>query len=84
MLRAYVMLKTKPGTSEDVIRRIREKVKEVVQAEGPRALVARWMKYINEKDFEEMKELLKAFGVTIYKAKNPYPAEEICHFGPLC
>ena len=57
--------------------------KKVVQAEGPRALVARWMKHINEKEFGEMEKVLKVFEVDIYKANNPYPAKEICHFGPL-
>ncbi|KYH41793.1 MAG: AsnC family transcriptional regulator [Candidatus Bathyarchaeota archaeon B26-2] len=33
-MRAYVMMETKPGTSEDVVRRIKERVKEVVQADS--------------------------------------------------
>ena len=33
-MRAYVMMNTKPGTSEDVVKRIKERVKEVVQADS--------------------------------------------------
>jgi len=57
MLRAYVMLKTKPGTSEDVIRRIREKVKEVVQADS---IYGRFDAIIilEAPDLDSMKEIL--------------------------
>jgi len=33
-LRAYIFVKTKPGTSEDVVRRIKSRVKEVLQADS--------------------------------------------------
>jgi len=33
-MRAYIMVKTKPGTSEDVVKRIKSRVKEVVQADS--------------------------------------------------
>jgi len=34
MVRAYIFLNTKPGTSEEVVKRIKSKVKEVVQADS--------------------------------------------------
>lgn len=33
-MRAYIFIKTKPGTSEEVVKRIRNSVKEVVQADS--------------------------------------------------
>ena len=33
-MRAYIFLNTKPGTSEEVVKRIKNKVKEVVQADS--------------------------------------------------
>jgi len=57
--------------------------KKVVQAQGPRALVARWLKHIDEEAIKGMEELLNAFGIEIYRAENPYPTEALCHFGTL-
>ncbi|MEM0313276.1 MAG: Lrp/AsnC ligand binding domain-containing protein [Candidatus Bathyarchaeia archaeon] len=34
MVRAYIFINTKPGTSEEVVKRIRNNVKEVVQADS--------------------------------------------------
>jgi DNA-binding Lrp family transcriptional regulator len=34
MLRAYIFIETKPGTSLDVVKRIKNTVKEVVQADA--------------------------------------------------
>lgn len=34
MVRAYVFISTRPGTSLDVVKRIKSKVKEVVQADA--------------------------------------------------
>ncbi len=34
MVKAYIFLNTKPGTSEEVVRRIKERVKEVVRADS--------------------------------------------------
>ncbi|MBC7130659.1 Lrp/AsnC ligand binding domain-containing protein [Candidatus Bathyarchaeota archaeon] len=34
MVKAYIFLKTKPGTSEEVVQRIRRNVKEVIQADS--------------------------------------------------
>lgn len=34
MLRAYVFVETKPGTSLEVVKRIKDKVKEAVQADA--------------------------------------------------
>ena len=33
-MRAYIFIKTKPGTSEEVVKRIKSRVKEVVQADS--------------------------------------------------
>ncbi len=33
-MRAYIFIKTKPGTSEEVVKRIKNSVKEVVQADS--------------------------------------------------
>jgi len=33
-MRAYIFIKTKPGTSEEVVKRIKSQVKEVVQADS--------------------------------------------------
>jgi len=33
-LRVYIFVRTKPGTSEDVVKRIKEKVKEVLLADS--------------------------------------------------
>jgi len=33
-LRVYIFVKTKPGTSEDVVRRIKSRVKDVLQADS--------------------------------------------------
>jgi len=33
-MRAYIMVKTKPGTSQEVVKRIKSRVKEVVQADS--------------------------------------------------
>ncbi|MCS7095456.1 MAG: Lrp/AsnC ligand binding domain-containing protein [Candidatus Bathyarchaeota archaeon] len=33
-MRAYIFIKTKPGTSEEVVNRIKSNVKEVVQADS--------------------------------------------------
>jgi len=34
MMKVYIFIKAKPGTSEEVVRRIKENVKEVVQADS--------------------------------------------------
>ncbi|MCS7096287.1 MAG: Lrp/AsnC ligand binding domain-containing protein [Candidatus Bathyarchaeota archaeon] len=34
MVRAYIFINTKPGTSEEVVARIKKNVKEVVQADS--------------------------------------------------
>ncbi|MBS7605147.1 MAG: Lrp/AsnC ligand binding domain-containing protein [Candidatus Bathyarchaeia archaeon] len=34
MIRAYIFIETKPGTSLEVVKRIKSKVKEVVQADA--------------------------------------------------
>ncbi|MCX8171813.1 MAG: Lrp/AsnC ligand binding domain-containing protein [Candidatus Bathyarchaeota archaeon] len=34
MLRAYIFVETKPGTSLEVVKRIKSKVKEVIQADA--------------------------------------------------
>ena len=33
-MRAYILIQTKPGTSEEVVKRIKSKVKEVTQADS--------------------------------------------------
>ena len=33
-MKAYIFIKTKPGTSEEVVKRIKSRVKEVVQADS--------------------------------------------------
>ena len=33
-MRAYIFIRTRPGTSEEVVRRIRSKVKGVIQADS--------------------------------------------------
>ncbi|MCS7113471.1 MAG: Lrp/AsnC ligand binding domain-containing protein [Nitrososphaerota archaeon] len=33
-MRAYILIRAKPGTSEDVVRRIKEKVREVLLADS--------------------------------------------------
>jgi len=33
-VRAYILIRTKPGTSEEVVKRIKERVKGVVQADS--------------------------------------------------
>ncbi|MEM2210301.1 MAG: Lrp/AsnC ligand binding domain-containing protein [Nitrososphaerales archaeon] len=33
-MRAYIFIKTKPGTSEEVVKRIKNNVKEVIQADS--------------------------------------------------
>lgn len=33
-MRAYIFIRTKPGTSEEVVKRIKSRVKEVVQADS--------------------------------------------------
>ena len=33
-MRAYILIQTKPGTSEEVVRRVKSKVKEVTQADS--------------------------------------------------
>ena len=57
--------------------------KKVVRAEGPGALVGRWLEQVDQREIEGMQELLNAFGIKIYRADSPYPAEVLCHFGPL-
>jgi len=34
LVRAYILIQTKPGTSEEVVKRIKSKVKEVTQADS--------------------------------------------------
>ncbi|MFQ6094906.1 MAG: Lrp/AsnC ligand binding domain-containing protein [Candidatus Bathyarchaeia archaeon] len=34
MMRAYIFIETKPGTSEEVVKRIKSRVNEVVQADS--------------------------------------------------
>lgn len=56
-MRAYVMLNTKPGTSEDVVKRIKDKVKEVVQADS---IYGRFdaILILEAKDLDSIKEVL--------------------------
>ena len=57
--------------------------RQVVQTEGAKALVTRWLKRTNPGDLEGIEELLDAFGVDIYKADSPYSSKALCHFGSL-
>jgi len=57
--------------------------KRVIRAEGPGALVGRWLKQIDKGEIEGMEQLLNAFGIEVYRADSPYPDEVLCHFGPL-
>lgn len=57
--------------------------KRVIQTKGPKELVGRWLKHIDQGEIERMRELLNAFGVEVYRADDPYPTEVLCHFGPL-
>ena len=57
--------------------------KRLVQVEGPERLVTRWRERVDKAELERMDEVLTAFGVEVYNAYSPYPAESLCHFGPL-
>ncbi|MFB6273383.1 MAG: hypothetical protein ABEL51_10870 [Salinibacter sp.] len=57
--------------------------KQVIQSRGPRALITRWHEDIDEADVEAIQRVLDAFGITGYRADDPFPASELCHFGPL-
>ena len=64
-MKGYVLLKTKPGTSEEVIRSLREKLKSVVTSDS---VFGSWdvILVIEAKDLEE-------FGDVLYQVieKNP-------------
>jgi len=64
-MKGYVLLKTKPGTSEEVIRTLREKLKSVVTSDS---VFGSWdvILVIEAKDLEE-------FGDELYQVieKNP-------------
>lgn len=57
MIRAYIFIETKPGTSLEVVKRIRSKVKEVVHAD---AIYGRFdaIVIIETPDFEALHNLL--------------------------
>jgi len=55
--------------------------RQVIQSEGPSALITRWRREIDERDVEAAQRILDAFGVTAYRASDPYPSSELCHFG---
>lgn len=57
MLRAYIFVETRPGTSLEVVRRIKNKVKEVVQAD---AIYGRFdaIIIVETRDFETLHDLL--------------------------
>lgn len=57
--------------------------KKVIRTEGPRALVGRWLKYVDKGEIEGIRELLNVFGIEVYRADSPYPDEALCYFGPL-
>lgn len=56
-MRAYIFIETKPGTSIEVAKRIKNKVKEVVQAD---AIYGRFdvIAIIEAPDLESVKEIL--------------------------
>jgi len=55
--------------------------KRVVQADGPKQLVTRWLEHIPESETRTMSEVLAAFGIGVYKADTAYPLAALCHFG---
>ncbi|MEM2369529.1 MAG: Lrp/AsnC ligand binding domain-containing protein [Candidatus Bathyarchaeia archaeon] len=57
MVRAYVFIETKPGTSLEVVKRIKNKVREVIQAD---AIYGRFdaIIIIETSDFETLHDLL--------------------------
>ncbi|MEM1515366.1 MAG: Lrp/AsnC ligand binding domain-containing protein [Candidatus Bathyarchaeia archaeon] len=57
MIRAYIFIETKPGTSLDVVKRIKSKVREVIQAD---AIYGRFdvIAVIETTDFETLHNLV--------------------------
>ncbi|MBS7641294.1 MAG: Lrp/AsnC ligand binding domain-containing protein [Candidatus Bathyarchaeia archaeon] len=57
MIRAYIFIETKPGTSLEVVKRIKSRVKEVIQAD---AIYGRFdaIVIVETPDFETLHNLL--------------------------
>ncbi|MEM2272691.1 MAG: Lrp/AsnC ligand binding domain-containing protein [Candidatus Bathyarchaeia archaeon] len=57
MIRAYIFIETRPGTSLEVVKRIKSKVKEVIHAD---AIYGRFdaIVIIETQDFEALHDLL--------------------------
>lgn len=55
----------------------------LIESEGPRALVYKWMQKVDKNEIVKIQEILDVFDIWAYKASSPYPDPRLCHFGPL-
>ncbi|RLA95394.1 MAG: hypothetical protein DRG83_18700 [Deltaproteobacteria bacterium] len=58
-------------------------VREAIVKQGPQVMLGRWLKRVSQEELSRIQEILDVLGIRAYQAFYPYPAESLCHFGPL-
>ena len=57
--------------------------REAIVKQGPQVMLGRWLKRVSQEELRGIQEILDVLGLRAYQAFSPYPAEALCHFGPL-
>ncbi len=54
-----------------------------IRAAGPGNRSGSWLTQVSAVELETVEDILRKFGVKEYEANDAFPADELCHFGPL-
>lgn len=57
--------------------------KNDIRTLGPAHRSGRWVTEVTPQEVERVRRMLEVFEIKAYEAHKPYPARELCHFGPL-
>jgi len=57
--------------------------RQAIVKRGPQVMLRRWLKQVSQEELRRVQEILDVLEIRAYQAFSPYPAEVLCHFGPV-
>lgn len=54
-----------------------------IRMEGPGQRAIQWSTQVDKRELNQIKNIFHVFELKAYSAYNPFPSDELCHFGPL-
>jgi len=57
--------------------------RDFIRIEGPSQRAVHWLNEVNEQELNQIKNIFEVFGLKEYSVYNPFPLDELCHFGTL-